>query len=210
MFRSLGANITIASNAIIAIDKEYRIFTGNSSELQIKEIRKGSFEVEFVSIAIPSLFVAINNANSVFEFCNYIKNAWNCLISPTPNSIEQNKLTEKTINNCYEISKPIINNSGTINIICNNENVAFVDNVDNEKWVKVNVTADQIYVNPVAIEEGKVPDMKGMNATDAVSLLESMGWRVTFSGYGRVKSQSVKAGSELRKGSVINLVLSAK
>lgn len=112
------------TNAIIAIDKEYRVFTGNSSELQIKEIRKGSFEVEFVSIAIPSLFVAINNANSIFEFCNYIKNAWNCLISPTPNSIEQNKLTEKTINNCYEISKPIINNNGTINIICDNGNVS--------------------------------------------------------------------------------------
>ena len=93
---------------------------------------------------------------------------------------------------------------------CNNENVAFVDNVDNEKWVKVNTAADQIYVNPVVVEEGKVPDVKGMNATDAVSLLESMGWRVTFSGYGRVKSQSVKAGAELRKGSLINLVLSAK
>lgn len=93
---------------------------------------------------------------------------------------------------------------------CNNENVAFVDNVDNEKWVKVNATAEQIFVNPVAIEEGKVPDVKGMNATDAVSLLESMGWRVTFSGYGRVKSQSVKAGAELRKGGLINLVLSAK
>ncbi len=93
---------------------------------------------------------------------------------------------------------------------CNNENVAFVDNVDNEKWVKVDAAADQLYVTPVAIEEGKVPDMKGMNATDAVSLLESMGWKVTFSGYGRVKSQSVKAGTELRKGSVINLVFSAK
>ena len=33
---------------------------------------------------------------------------------------------------------------------------------------------------------------------------------VKFEGYGKVKSQSVKAGTELKKGSVINLVLSAK
>lgn len=93
---------------------------------------------------------------------------------------------------------------------CNNEKVPYIDNVDKEKWVKVNTVANQIYVNPVELMEGVVPDVKGMNATDAVSLLESMGWKVTFSGYGKVKSQSVKAGSELRKGGVINLVLSAK
>ena len=93
---------------------------------------------------------------------------------------------------------------------CNNEKVSYIDNVDNEKWVKVNTAAEQIYVNPVELTEGIVPDVKGMNATDAVSLLESMGWKVTFSGYGKVKSQSVKAGSELRKGGIINLVLSAK
>ena len=93
---------------------------------------------------------------------------------------------------------------------CNNEKVPYVDNVDNEKWVNVNTAAGQIYVNPVEIVEGIVPDVKGMNVTDAVSLLESMGWRVTFSGFGKVKSQSVKADSELRKGGVINLVLSAK
>ena len=52
--------------------------------------------------------------------------------------------------------------------------------------------------------------MKGMNVTDAVYVLESMGWKVKFDGYGKVKSQSVKAGTELRKGSVINLVLSSK
>ena len=55
-----------------------------------------------------------------------------------------------------------------------------------------------------------VPDMKGMNVTDAVYILESMGWKVKFDGYGKVKSQSVKAGTELRKGSVINLTLGSK
>lgn len=93
---------------------------------------------------------------------------------------------------------------------CNIGNVSFVDNVDNDKWVTVDVKDGETYVNPAALEETKVPDVKGMNATDAVFLLESMGWKVTFTGYGKVKTQSVKAGTELKKGSVINLVLSAK
>lgn len=90
---------------------------------------------------------------------------------------------------------------------CNNENVAFVDNVQDNKWVSVEQTADNVFVNAVEMEEIKVPDVKGMNITDAVYVLESMGWKVKFEGYGKVKSQSVKAGTELRKGSVINLVL---
>ena len=90
---------------------------------------------------------------------------------------------------------------------CNNENVAFVDNVQDNKWVSVEQTADNVFVNAVEMEENKVPDVKGMNVTDAVYVLESMGWKVKFEGYGKVKSQSVKAGTELRKGSVINLVL---
>ena len=49
-----------------------------------------------------------------------------------------------------------------------------------------------------------------MNITDAVFLLESMGWKVKFEGYGKVKYQSVKTGTELKKGSVINLTLSSK
>lgn len=93
---------------------------------------------------------------------------------------------------------------------CNNENVSFTDNVENDMWVKVDVGEEEISVNPVSLDENIVPDLKGMNATDAVFLLESMGWKVSFSGYGRVKSQSVKAGTELEKGRVINLELKAK
>ncbi len=90
---------------------------------------------------------------------------------------------------------------------CNEENISFVDNVENNEWISVEQTGDNVFVNAAEIEDNKVPDMKGMNLTDAVYLLESMGWKVKFEGYGKVKSQSVKAGTELKKGSVINLVL---
>ena len=93
---------------------------------------------------------------------------------------------------------------------CNNENISFNDNVENDIWVKVDVAEEEISVNPVVLDENCVPDVKGMNATDVVFLLESMGWKVTFTGYGRVKTQSVKAGTQLEKGRIINLELKAK
>lgn len=93
---------------------------------------------------------------------------------------------------------------------CNMKDIPFVDDVNNDKWIKVDVVDDVAYANPVHLDDAKVPDVKGMNVTDAVFLLESMGWKVSFSGYGKVKSQSVKADSELKKGAVINLKLSVK
>ena len=54
----------------------------------------------------------------------------------------------------------------------------------------------------------KVPDVKNMPGMDAVSLLENMGFRVSFIGIGKVKTQSIKAGSALKKGDVIKLELS--
>jgi cell division protein FtsI (penicillin-binding protein 3) len=47
-----------------------------------------------------------------------------------------------------------------------------------------------------------------MKAKDAIYLAESLGLRASLSGRGYVRSQSLKAGSELHKGDKINLQLS--
>lgn len=93
---------------------------------------------------------------------------------------------------------------------CNENEQPFVNNENVEDWVRLTSVGDEIVVNPVKLEDGIVPDVKGMNVTDAVALLETMGWDVTFSGFGKVKSQSVKAGTELSKGKTIKLTLSVK
>jgi len=54
----------------------------------------------------------------------------------------------------------------------------------------------------------KVPDVRNMPGMDAISLLENMGFKVNFKGIGKVKSQSIKAGSDLKKGDIIKLQLS--
>lgn len=111
---------------------------------------------------------------------------------------------------CETFTKPTMVSYEDFLNYCNQEDISFVDNVDNGEWVTVNINDDVTYVSPVELDDNKVPDVKGMNVTDAVCLLEGMGWKVTFGGYGKVKSQSVKAGTELKKGSLINLVLSSK
>lgn len=111
---------------------------------------------------------------------------------------------------CETFTKPSMVSYNDFLNYCSQEDIPFVDNVDNGKWVTVNVNDDVTYVSPVEFEENKVPDVKGMNVTDAVCILESMGWKVTFTGYGKVKTQSVKPNTELKKGSIINLTLSTK
>lgn len=117
---------------------------------------------------------------------------------------------EEFQSDCETFTKPTMVSYEDFLNYCNQENISFVDNVDNGEWVTVNINDDVTYVSPVVLDDNKVPDVKGMNATDAVCLLEGMGWKVTFGGYGKVKSQSVKAGTELKKGSLINLTLSTK
>ena len=55
----------------------------------------------------------------------------------------------------------------------------------------------------------KIPNVKGMPAMDAVSLLENMGLKVKLKGnvVGKVKSQSVSSGQPLQRNAMIELVV---
>ena len=59
----------------------------------------------------------------------------------------------------------------------------------------------------VKFDSVAVPNVKGMNITDAVYLLENMGWNIAFEGSGKVIQQSVRAGDTLQPGSLITLTL---
>lgn len=64
------------------------------------------------------------------------------------------------------------------------------------------------YYDKVNTTYKTVPNVTNMPGMDAVSLLENLGFIVNFKGIGKVKSQSVKAGIELKKGEKISLDLS--
>ena len=82
------------------------------------------------------------------------------------------------------------------------EEVNFADHLPEvEKEYKGYYTkANEVY--------SKVPDVRNMPGMDAISLLENMGFIVNFKGIGKVKTQSIKAGSTLKKGDLIKLDLS--
>jgi cell division protein FtsI (penicillin-binding protein 3) len=50
----------------------------------------------------------------------------------------------------------------------------------------------------------------GMNARDAVYILEQLGMSIRLQGHGKVRSQSVDPGSRVSKGQEITLRLSEK
>ena len=95
-----------------------------------------------------------------------------------------------------------------VNDYCTMAGVRMVDGELSSEWVKVSPSVNGgVTIKSVNLDKDVVPDLTGMNVMDAVYLIESMGWKVGFSGRGLVESQSVKAGTELEKGKMIVLKL---
>ena len=67
---------------------------------------------------------------------------------------------------------------------------------------------DSYAKNVESIDDKKVPNVKGMPAMDAISLLENIGLKVKVNGTGKVKKQSIRRGTPIRKGTTIVLSLS--
>lgn len=64
------------------------------------------------------------------------------------------------------------------------------------------------YYNTAQTYKTIMPDLRGLPAMDAVSLLENMGMRVRISGKGNVKRQSIDKGTKLKPNQVVSLTLS--
>lgn len=76
-------------------------------------------------------------------------------------------------------------------------------------WIKVEGGGkDVMYaVTDLEIENGIVPDVSGMGLKDALYLLENEGYKVTFTGSGRVASQTPLAGTAQERGQNVSLIL---
>jgi cell division protein FtsI (penicillin-binding protein 3) len=57
------------------------------------------------------------------------------------------------------------------------------------------------------LQEGVMPDLSGMSARDALYLLENNGLSVQLNGFGKVKKQSLGAGTKFTKGTRVILQL---
>ena len=76
---------------------------------------------------------------------------------------------------------------------------------ENPKSINTNF---ETYYKVAREQPEKMPDLKNMTGMDAVALLENLGMKVLFTGTGKVKRQSVKAGEKLDKNVIIELTLS--
>ncbi len=76
------------------------------------------------------------------------------------------------------------------------------------EWVLADYDSTSIRLTELTVRSQKVPQVTGMGLKDAVYLLENAGLKVVAVGKGRVKKQSIPAGSAFRKNQQIVLELS--
>lgn len=79
--------------------------------------------------------------------------------------------------------------------------------VKDAQWGSVVASSSEVILQQRNNRQDIVPSVIGMGAKDAVYLLESQGMRVRLNGVGRVKRQSIAAGSRLHKGQTVWLTL---
>lgn len=77
----------------------------------------------------------------------------------------------------------------------------------NPLWGTCEQTASGLALTPQTTEKGKMPDLTGMGAKDAVYALQSAGLKAGISGAGRVVRQSIAPGTAVSKGTKVTLTL---
>jgi len=81
----------------------------------------------------------------------------------------------------------------------------------NELWMVSKTTKDIVFLEVRKVEKdlqnGTMPDLRGMGIQDAIYLLETYGLIVESIGYGAVVLQSISKGEAFKKGAIIKLEL---
>jgi cell division protein FtsI (penicillin-binding protein 3) len=76
------------------------------------------------------------------------------------------------------------------------------------RWVSTTSTPEGVVLREREMIHELVPNVVDMGLKDAIYLLESKGLKVTATGRGTVRKQSIKPGSLLREGTGITLTMS--
>ncbi|NQT77721.1 MAG: transpeptidase family protein [Bacteroidetes bacterium] len=94
--------------------------------------------------------------------------------------------------------------------LCDDLDISIASESEADQWVVNFREENGIRFAPRLIRENLVPNVKGMNARDAVYIIEGLGMRAIIEGHGKVSSQSLAPGSLVTKGKEIILKLSAR
>lgn len=91
-----------------------------------------------------------------------------------------------------------------INNVLSEMNVRY-KRTSKDDWVATRESGDTIRLVGLDVNKGLVPDVRGMSLRDAVFLLENSGYRVRYSGKGRVRRQSPEHGARYFEGQIVSL-----
>jgi cell division protein FtsI (penicillin-binding protein 3) len=112
------------------------------------------------------------------------------------------------VHNTYE---PIIVQSEKARNYLNGLSEEYSDYALDGNWVTVEKDDNgETKVKKAEIKQNIVPNVVGMDVTDAIYLLENLGLKPDFKGQGIVKEQSLQAGDTIKSNSVIHLKLEKK
>lgn len=84
--------------------------------------------------------------------------------------------------------------------------VPYLQNTE-EEWIGTTRNKNSIEFHKRFIAKNLIPDVIGMTAKDAVYLIENSGMNVKLNGAGKVVKQSIRAGSQIYRGGLIELTL---
>ena len=109
------------------------------------------------------------------------------------------------------IAKPRLVNRDQALAYLKGIDASYTDYTIDGEWVTIEEGRDgSKTIRSVELNTTTVPNVVGMNVSDAVYLLESMGIETRFTGQGIVTEQSLHAGDSLREKSIMNLKLAMK
>lgn len=85
--------------------------------------------------------------------------------------------------------------------------IPVVDNDPTAEWVVTQNKDSIVKLDRRTIDSNIVPNVKGMGLRDALFLLENVGLKVNVVGTGIVARQTIEAGSRVKKGAEISIIL---
>jgi cell division protein FtsI (penicillin-binding protein 3) len=112
------------------------------------------------------------------------------------------------MNNDTRVTAPEAGNGyrDDINEVLGNLNVRY-RRTAKEDWVATRESGDTVRLVGLKVNQGLVPDVRGMSLRDAVYLLENSGYRVRHSGKGKVLRQSPQHGAKYFEGQIVSIEL---
>jgi cell division protein FtsI (penicillin-binding protein 3) len=86
--------------------------------------------------------------------------------------------------------------------------IPYTDAAPSKIWANTKRTENEVKLESKTLIANLVPNVLGMSLKDAVYLLENSGLRVSVTGRGAVRNQSITPGTHARKGDRITLEMS--